>query len=249
MAKGEQQVRTVRTVEIDGQTWYALTDVCRRVGANRQHWVKRLPDDQCRALAADNLPKAKWDRTKVAPVVIDRRGLYRIIIETRSDEAKAIAALIFDELAQVTGFDRAVIDRVNRIDRRKRVPLNKRVTAEQVREWQKLTAEGWSSRQIAARYGCSAQIVTLSLNPKKAPGHIRRDVYGQTDVIKTRADRRDIMAEDVRRWIEMRKQGRTAKAIADEVGRDYRVIFRYTNPERCPAHIAREVFGLGVTSE
>jgi transposase len=245
MADDAQAVRPVRTVQIDGQTWYALTDVCRRIGAARQHWLYQLPEDQCQVLPAGSLPKAKWDKIKVSPVAIDRRALYRIIIETRSDEAKAIAALIFEELAHVTGLDRTVIEQVNRIDRRKRTPLNQRVTADQVREWQKLSDEGWSSRQIAARYGCSAQSVTISLNPEKAPGHIRRDVYGEKNVMTNRAERHDVSADDVRQWLALRKEGRTCKEIAREAGRHYNVIYDYTNPKRCPAHIAREVFGLG----
>lgn len=73
----------VRTVEMNGEAWFVLKDVCGALGVNNSHMVAdRLDDDEKGVSQIDTLGG------KQNMIVINEPGLYNVILRSDKPEAK-----------------------------------------------------------------------------------------------------------------------------------------------------------------
>lgn len=87
------QVKDVRMVMQDGETWWVLADVCKVLGIqNSRDVVKRLDDDE-KGVDLIDTPGGPQEMT-----VINESGLYSVILRSDKPEAKAFKRWITHEV-------------------------------------------------------------------------------------------------------------------------------------------------------
>ncbi|MCM1277196.1 MAG: Bro-N domain-containing protein, partial [Lachnospiraceae bacterium] len=75
--------KTVRTVEINGEPWFVLKDVCEILGISKHRDVASRLDEDERGLVRLDTPGGKQEMTAV-----NESGLYNVILRSDKPEAK-----------------------------------------------------------------------------------------------------------------------------------------------------------------
>jgi len=88
------QDSAVRTVEVNGETWFVLSDVCRILDiSNAPHAANRLdPDDVAKTDIVDTKGR------KQEALVINESGLYDVILRSNKPEAKPFRKWVTSEV-------------------------------------------------------------------------------------------------------------------------------------------------------
>lgn len=85
---------SLRTVDVDGEAWFVLKDVCEALGDLSPRVVRqRLSDDVCSTYPIPDALGRIQDNT-----IINEDGLYDVILESRKSEARAFRKWITSEV-------------------------------------------------------------------------------------------------------------------------------------------------------
>lgn len=167
--------RPVRKAVIDGEEWYSLSDVCTRLKADRSYWQAVLGEHARQtAVAGHSHEQTPW--------FVDGEGLFRIAFAARAiAEASEFRDRCVERLAKSEAVKLDAARMVMALDGRRR-KSDKAVTADEVRQWQRMRdEEGLALNQIQKRTGRSRSLVRTYLNPETAPAWAKREIYGMAD--------------------------------------------------------------------
>lgn len=88
-----EQFGAIRTIEISGEPWFCLTDVCRPLGIQTRDCKKRLKEDGVDTIhSADSLGRPN------TLTFINEGNLYRAIFQSKKAEAEAFTDWVTEEV-------------------------------------------------------------------------------------------------------------------------------------------------------
>lgn len=82
-----------RTAEVNGETWFCLTDICRPLGIKAYHCRERLKDDGI--VSTDTVDSTG---RKAQMLFVDEGNLYRAIFQSRKPEAERFMDWVTEEV-------------------------------------------------------------------------------------------------------------------------------------------------------
>ena len=88
-----EQFGKIRTVAVDGETWFVLADICRALGIRDTQGALRCMDDDEKCNALIRTPGGKREM-----LTVNESGLFNLILGSRKPEAKQFKRWIIHEV-------------------------------------------------------------------------------------------------------------------------------------------------------
>ena len=171
-----KKVRPIRSLKIDGQTWYSFPDVCRRLGKDTGFAKRHLKKDQKKRFDALLDERQTHEHREQAAMAINDAGLISLVLHSRVNEMEEAIDWIIEVVANNRKLSKKIIERLE--DLAPEGPkINQPVTADEVKEWVALRKKGRTLKEISAQVGRDRSTIFVYTTPKRAPDHIRRAVF------------------------------------------------------------------------